>query len=71
LDDYSANAAGMQVQTDPGESGTESLPTSLAGELERLRYAIAEAKGTSYWYQTAVTNLAGSGNELHAQVFGG
>lgn len=71
MDDYSTNAAQMQTATDPGESGSESLPTSLAGELERLRYAIAEAKGTTYWYQTAVNSLSGAGTELHAQVFGG
>lgn len=52
-DDYSASVAQMQSQTDPGELGTESQATSLAGELERLRYALAELKGTTYWYQTA------------------
>ena len=52
MDDYSANAAGMQVQTNPGESGSESLPTTLAGELERLRFIINEMKGTTYWYET-------------------
>lgn len=58
MDDYSTNVTQMQAQTDPGEQSTESQPTSLAGELERLRYAIAEAKGTSYWYETADTDLA-------------
>lgn len=58
LDDYSTNATEMQAQTDPGEQGTESLSTSLAGELERLRYAIAEIKGTSYWYESAVGTLS-------------
>jgi hypothetical protein len=58
MDDYSADAATMQTQTDPGESGSESLATTLAGELERLRYAIAEMKGKTYWYETASTDLA-------------
>src|SRR5712691_7107862 len=40
LGDYSATAAQMRLTTDPGESGSESLATSLSGELERLRFAI-------------------------------
>lgn len=51
-DDYSANLAEMRAQTDPGEVGSESAAASLAGELERIRFAIAEAKGTTYWYET-------------------
>jgi len=59
IDDYSTNAAAMRTQTDPGESGSESLATSLAGELERLRFVIQEMKGTgtTYWYQTASSSL--------------
>lgn len=58
LDDYSSNASEMQSTADPGESGTESLATTLAGEIERLRFAILEMKQRfdptlSYWYQTA------------------
>jgi hypothetical protein len=67
LDDYSANAATMRLNTDPGESGTESLATSLAGELERLRYTILEMKtplnggvALTYWYQTASGSVAGT-----------
>lgn len=58
MDDYSTDATEMQTETDPGESGSESLATSLAGELERLRYAVRELKGTTYWYQTADVSLA-------------
>lgn len=50
-DDYSSSIGQMQSQSDPGELGSESLSTSLAGEIERLRFAIAETKGTTYWYQ--------------------
>lgn len=57
-DDYSANASQMQATADPGEVGTESLATSLSGELERLRFAIKEIKGTSQWYPSPTTNLA-------------
>lgn len=58
LDDYSSSVAEMRTQTDPGESGSESQASTLAGEIERIRYAIAEAKGTTYWYQTATTSIA-------------
>jgi hypothetical protein len=57
LDDYSADASTMQTTVDPGEVGSESLPTSLAGELERLRYTIKEMKGTAQWYETPKANL--------------
>lgn len=57
--DYSTNTAQMQTTTDPGEVGTESLATSLAGELERLRFAIQEIKGAgaAQWYSTVGTSL--------------
>lgn len=57
--DYSTNTAQMQTTTDPGEVGSESLATSLAGELERLRFAIQEIKGAgaTEWYSTVGTSL--------------
>lgn len=57
-DDYSVNTTQMRSTSDPGESGTESLATSLSGELERLRFAIKDSKGTTYWYETPATTLA-------------
>ncbi len=51
MDDYSTNTTEMQTQTSPGGVGSESQPTSLAGELERLRYMINRMKGTQYWYE--------------------
>jgi len=57
-DDYSASVSQMQSQTDGGESGSESQATSMAGELERLRFALAEAKGATYWYQSAISELS-------------
>lgn len=53
-DDYSSNVAQMKVATDPGEVGSESLATTQAGELERLRFAIRELKGTDQWYESIV-----------------
>jgi len=55
MDDYSANQTQMRAQTNPGASGSESLATSAAGELERLRYVIAALKNTTYWYDPIVT----------------
>lgn len=40
----------MQSATDPYASKTESLATTGAGELERLRYAFREALGWTQWY---------------------
>ena len=71
IDDYSASVAEMQTQTDPGEQGSESLSTALAGELARLRYAIAEMKGTTYWYETANNDLSAgvSVNIVQVEMF--
>jgi len=56
-DDYSSNVAQMQTTTDPGEVGTESQPTSLAGELERIRFKLLELSQQFnpdhvQWYQS-------------------
>lgn len=50
VDDYSLSAPQMRTTIDPGETGSEILPTSLAGELERLRFAILEMKHGPFWY---------------------
>lgn len=69
LDDYSANAAQMQSTADPGESGSESLATSLAGELERIRFILKEMGGNrTQWYTSGWEIGSGlldaNGNEL-------
>ena len=78
-DDYSANASQMQSTADPGEVGSESLATSTAGELERLRFAIQEIKTflgatAAQWYATplptpnsqsaAYTTVLGDANKV-------
>lgn len=50
IDDYSSNVAAMQATTSPGGLGTESLATTLAGEIERLRYMIKLITGQAQWY---------------------
>lgn len=60
VDDYSTNTAQMRLQTSPGASGSESLATSLAGELERLRYVIQRMIGSTstYWYDAPPSTLS-------------
>lgn len=58
IDDYSTDVAQMQLQTSPGDLGSESLPVSLAGELERIRYQIAAIIGQTYWYQKPAASLS-------------
>jgi len=55
IDDYSSNAAEFQTVTDPAGA----LSTTLAGELERLRYRIKQLgrylnvdTDPTYWYTT-------------------
>jgi hypothetical protein len=55
IDDDSPNPTQMQVTVDPGEVGSESLAANLAGEIERLRFAIKEIRGTPQWYTTTKT----------------
>lgn len=64
VDDYSANVSQMQSVTDPGEVGTESLATSVAGEIQRIRNVIKEITGKSYWYESPVASLLGLSNAV-------
>lgn len=61
LDDYSATVTEMQIHTADGQVGTESLPSNLAGDIERLRFAIRGTKqavssnlATDHWYESPV-----------------
>lgn len=54
---YSADVDQMRLQTSPGDVGSESLATSLGGEIERLRYQIDAIIGKTYWYQQPSVNL--------------
>ena len=57
MDDYSASVAEMQTVTDPGDVGTESQPTSLSGEIERLRFVLDAIIGGDQWYSDPPTTL--------------
>jgi hypothetical protein len=50
MDDYSLDATQMQATTDPYPAGVISQATSLAGELERIRYVIKNVLGFTQWY---------------------
>lgn len=64
IDDYSTNVTQMQVKTDPGEVGSESLATTLAGELARLRFMISEITGQTQWYTSPGSSLLSLANAL-------
>ncbi len=56
----------MKLQTNPGGLGSESLATSLGGELERLRFVIQRmlGTGTTYWYQAPNSSI----NDLYTAL---
>lgn len=57
MDDYSASVAQMKLQTSPGSPATESLAVSFAGEIERIRFVLAQIKGTPFWYSPINNSL--------------
>lgn len=63
-DDYSLTLTQMKIQTSPGAQGTESLATSLAGEIERIRYVISRIVGGTFWYDTPVKSLAATNADV-------
>lgn len=71
MDDWSSSVAQMQTTTDPGEVASESQPTSLSGEIERIRHIIKEIHGGVQWYSSPQFNLNSvQGNTVLAlQVF--
>lgn len=69
MDDYAVDVAQFRSNTDPYPLSVVSLPTSLAGELERMRFVLKQITGWSQWYATteAVTSglfLAKTGGTL-------
>lgn len=57
---YSETVEQMQTQTDPGTVGDENLATSLAGEIERLRFVIRRLLGDSaeFWYEAPARSIS-------------
>lgn len=59
IDDYSVSDAEMQSTADPFPSDVISKPTTLDGELQRLRHQIFEIQkalgiGFTYWYEDVI-----------------
>lgn len=57
----SADVASMQSTADPGGVGTESLASSVSGELQRLRFAIKRIINQAQWYVAPVGSLSTGG----------
>lgn len=76
-DDYSANVSQMRTVTDSGDVNSESLATSLAGELERIRYVLNHIKTTingstvTQWYSKSYANVVGNGTVTTAKLADG
>jgi len=59
INDYSASVGEMQTVTNPGGVGSESQPTTLAGEIERIRYQLKAITGEAQWYVAPSISLSG------------
>ena len=68
MDDCAEDALAMQTAADPYPGGSVSLPTSLRGEIQRLRYLIKQITGESYWYVDPDTTLADLYADLNALI---
>lgn len=66
MDDASANTTAFRAESATGAQGSESLPTSLQGEIQKLRYVLRRLLGTTYWYDSAGTDLTAIKNSLDA-----
>lgn len=69
VDDYSTNNAEMRSTADPAPYNSsnvqvESLATSTAGELQRLRYVLRRFFGSTYWYTDPGRCLAALPSDL-------
>lgn len=58
MDDISSSVANMQTTVNPGGVGSESLSTTLAGELHRLRFMVKAILGAAQWYVAPTRNLS-------------
>jgi len=77
IDDGSATETQMQTTTDPYPASVASLATSLQGEIQRLRYVIAQITSKTYWYEDPwiegsatwdVGNLVDGAGETSAEI---
>ena len=66
MDDYSSSAGQMQTTTDPYPGASESLATSMAGELERIRFVLKQITGEAQWYIDPDDTIAGLKSSVDA-----
>lgn len=62
----SSNVANMRLTKDPGSSGSENLPSSIADEIQELRFAINRILGGTYWYDTPSVSLSAIGSSFNS-----
>jgi len=67
IDDESANDAAAQATSDPYAGDSLAKATSLQGEIQQLRYLIAQITGETYWYVDPDSDIA----TIHAALNGG
>src|SRR3990167_9731848 len=71
IDGISDTVAGMQTTTDPFASQSESLATSGAGEIQRLRFMFQRMFGLQDWYRhDSNVNFAHAGGGINVQGSG-
>jgi hypothetical protein len=76
-DDASANVAAMRTTVDHGDVGSESLASTLAGEIQRLRYAIQHIKGVlnnsavTQWYSKSYSVVPANSSITSAKLANG
>lgn len=71
IDDYSTNDTEMQTATDPYPGGSTSRPTSLQGEIERIRFQLAAILGETYWYLDPDVDIATMKSRFDAHTHDG
>ena len=71
---HASSIPDMQLSTDPGDVGSESLPGSLAQELERIRFVLKEIKSNvngsavAQWYSKGWTAGVANGSITTAKL---
>jgi hypothetical protein len=58
IEDESDTKTIMRTQSDPFPTATPSLPTTLQGEIYRIRYQLANILGETYWYMDPDMSIA-------------
>jgi len=66
---FSSDVSEMQLTTSPGDVGSESLATTLQGEIERLRFQLDAIIGKDFWYQRPSVNLETLASNFGLQTY--